>query len=307
MIRKYLNQLFESIKSSSKERAKIFIFLIAETLLFLFGTVFLAFFAGNQKWLSFFVCAVVAVALYVTLRYFEIKPKVDEIRFLEKRELFLSREFRRRGIMEFYNMQDPEQQSKRNLDTQEVILRASMMCLSANSGASYIDPGIERHWPFVEKRLEAGITFRLLLLDPFSLEKKARDRLNSFGEEPDSKFRFDVLGNLYNKYNNFEVRIVSSSMYCTIFFTESYMFYDPYHLGKVSSRITNRFFCLKLKSQTDFFSEENSDVTYFEILKRHFDSLWSISSDFEDYYIENKDLIESRSIASLELNFRRRH
>ena len=57
-----------------------------------------------------------------------------------------------------------------------------------------------------------------------------------------------------------------------MFFTDKYMIYDPYHLGKVGDRIENNFIAIEFES----------DNQNYNILKSHFNNSWSLSKGFDD-------------------------
>lgn len=183
---------------------------------------------------------------------------------------------KRNGIIEIYNMQDRDEQTKRNKETKELILQGSIFYLLALSAVSYIDPGIKRHWDYLKPKLDNGATIKILLMDPFQKEKKYRDKLNSISTSLDPKFRFDLLVNLYNRYSNANIRIAAQNIYCSVFFSEKEMIYDPYHLGKIGDRLENNFFALRIANS------ENT-INYYHILKQHFEYLWSTSEDFESF------------------------
>jgi hypothetical protein len=180
------------------------------------------------------------------------------------------------GLVEIYNMQDQDQQNKRNVDTRQIILQGNTFYLLAISAVSYIDPGIKRHWDYLKSKVDNGAPFYLLLLDPFHKEKKYRDKLNKIATSFDPKFRFDLLINLYNQYPNVNIRIAKQNIYCSLFFSEKEMIYDPYHMGKVGDRLENNFFNLRI-------GISNTTNNYYYVLKRHFDYLWSMSEEFESF------------------------
>lgn len=287
----------------SFSRLGILLPLVVELFLFFVTSILLTYFGGTQNWNTFAVAALVALALFIVVQLLKSKPVLSYFHELEEKEFDTVQRMKQFGIVNFYNMQDFTQQDRRNSDTRSVIAQASVMYLAANSAASYIDPGVERHWSAIKQRLDNKIIFNILILDPFSSEKRVRDNLNLTGDSPDSKFRFDILCQLYNNYPNVSIRVSTSQMYCTVFYTQDEMFYDPYHLGKLHGRITNKFLCLRLTNQ----STNNNGESYYNILQNHFDALWLGSADFENYFVENKELITQMSPSIKELQFRHRH
>lgn len=120
------------------------------------------------------------------------------------------------------------------------------------------------------------------MLNPFSKEKLVRDKLNGIMTPSDPKFRLDLLVNAYNQYPAIKIRITNYNIYCSLFFSEKDLIFDPYHLGKVGDRIENNFFALKLTNST-----ESGD--YYKILKKHFEYLWSNSVEFEVFLKKHKN------------------
>src|SRR6266850_2304237 len=125
-------------------------------------------------------------------------------------------------------MQLTEDQNARNTDTVAEIDRADALWLCANSGASYLDPGVYRHWTAVEERLRQDVPFKIILLDPLSEEKALRTLLNVGEDAIDSKINLPNLVRLHNQYLSLEIRFVSQGMHATVFRTPSRIFYDPY-------------------------------------------------------------------------------
>jgi len=74
------------------------------------------------------------------------------------------------------------------------------MFLCANSGASYLNAAVARHRPSVIERLNAGVAFQVVLLDPLSKEKRLRDEVNVAGELSDSKLSLGDIIRLCNEY-----------------------------------------------------------------------------------------------------------
>jgi hypothetical protein len=159
-----------------------------------------------------------------------------------------------------------------------------MMWLCANSGASYLDPQIYRHWAFVEKQLDAGVEFRVVLLDPCSEEKDLRNRINVGGESFDSKVNIANLIKLHNKHSSLEIRFTRYGMHATVFATDQCLFFDPYHVGAVGDRIENRSFTLFIKP-----SAPQEGIGMYKLFKSHFNTLWSNSHSFSDWIDKNSD------------------
>jgi hypothetical protein len=188
------------------------------------------------------------------------------------------------GVTRYFNMQNPKDQATRNEYTQAAISVANAMWLCANSGASYLDPAIYRHWPFVQKRLEQGIDFRVVLLDPLSKEKGFRNQLNVNGEQFDSKINVPNLVKLHNTYPSLEIRFSRHGMHATVFVTNNCLFFDPYHVGLVKDRIENRSFCLEIAP-----TDPPDGVGLYRLFKEHFNSLWRTSVSFQEWIDEAQE------------------
>jgi hypothetical protein len=160
------------------------------------------------------------------------------------------------------------------------------MWLCANSGASYLDPAIYRHWTAVEKRLKESAEFRVVLLDPFSAEKGFRNKLNVGGEQFDSKMNLPGLIKLYNAFPSLDVRFVRYGMHATVFATESALFVDPYHVGVIDDRIENRSYCLRITSNTS-----HDGTGLYRLFKSHLDTLWRAGLSFEEWIEQAKEML----------------
>jgi len=190
------------------------------------------------------------------------------------------------GIDRIYNMQRRFDQDKRNSDTQISIDQAESMRLAANSGASYLSVGLNRHWPNVWRRIAERVPFKVILLDPYSAERKARNLINVAGEAEDSKLPLGDIIRACNKYSELEVRFASTGMTCTVFVTEKEAYFDPYHLAPDGGRISNLFLCLRMQKMTPA-----SGLSNYEIISRHFDSLWSTAIPLRDWLKQKKSML----------------
>ena len=182
-------------------------------------------------------------------------------------------------------MQNDAEAAERNRLTADLIERGHDFALSGSSGASYLDPKVHRHWPHVRKKLSSGHRFRLLLTDPFSEATKIRNTLNGVASELDPKLDLDNLARLLVVFPSLQVRF-TDQVYCSVFFTEHDMVYDPYHLGQVFDRLENRFFALQLDERVD-----TTGASYFQQLKNHFEFLWSEGQDWAEFVAEHPHLV----------------
>lgn len=258
-----------------------------------------AYFSGTNQWRWFWLVSTAAMVLYALTRVAEAWPRILELRAFEDVAARVARSALAYGVDRFYNMQSPEDQHSRNADTVAEIRAATAMWLCANSGASYLDPGVYRHWATVEARLRDGVPFKVVLLDPFSAEKRFRDRLNVGEDAPDSKINIANLVRLYNEYPSLEIRCARLGMHVTVFATPTCMFVDPYHSAVVGQRIENRSFCLRIRRATP-----SEALGYYDLFKEHVSSLWRTSTDFEDWLEENAALLP-KSVGTIVRRHRR--
>lgn len=188
----------------------------------------------------------------------------------------------RSGVVAVYNMQDPKEKNQRNADTVGIIIGGSWFCLSGSTGASYIDPSMHLHWEHVKKKLDDGSSFKLLLTHPFCEAKQMRNRLNSIDTAIDPKLNLMMINQVRQRYPHFEVRF-TNEVYCSVFFSERQMMYDPYHLGQVNDRLENHFMAFRIEDK-----QTQSGVNYFTQLKRHFENVWSGGVEYERFVTEHK-------------------
>lgn len=250
---------------------------IAEILVFA-GALVTAYFAEIGSWTVFSWIATLALVLYSAIRLVDAMPRIREFLVSEDLAGKVAQSALPSGVSDYFGMQNPKEQTRRNEVTQKAIENATTMWLCANSGASYLDPGIYRHWPFVEKRLDEGVEFRVVLLDPLSEEKKFRNLLNTAGEHHDSKLNVPNLINLYNSYPTLDIKFVRFGMHSTVFCTNDCLFFDPYHVGRINGRIENRTFCVQVTRTTP-----TEGVGLYRLFKAHFDSLWNEGVGLEQW------------------------
>lgn len=254
--------------------------------LFVGTTVGLAVLAQKEEWVWFALVACGCVMLYGLLRLAETKPVLDYLERRAQREQRLSIAFDQFGIRDLYNMQVDAEAAERNRVTAELIDRGQDFALSGSTGASYLDPKMHRHWPHVREKLSQGHRFRMLLTDPFCDSKKVRNVLNGVISEIDPKLDLANLRRLLQTYPSLEVR-VTSEIYCSVFFTEQDMVYDPYHLGQIYDRLENRFFALRLDDRVDA-----AGASYFRQLRNHFEYLWTNGTKWDAFLAEHPQLCD---------------
>lgn len=235
----------------------------------LFGlSVFVVTFLSNEKlywWLA--LASLIIIILEIILKNKEYNPILKQAKLREKKNA----EQEQSGITNHYFMRDATSKNERNEAIIKAIDNANEMYLLAETGKSYLDIPTDRHWKNVKAKLDQGIVFRVLLIDPLSENKQVRNRLNNIPAQVDRKLDIENLKEINDRYQNLEIRF-TDQIYCSLFFTDKYMVYDPYHLGKIGDRIENNFIALEFRS----------DNANFNILKNHFNNSWAISKSFEE-------------------------
>jgi hypothetical protein len=252
--------------------------LIACELVLFLVAVITAYLSQNNKWSMFFGLSIFSFVIYAAIKIVNALPEFKELLVREDLAAKIASSAIPQGIVNYFDMQKSSDQDQRNKATQTEIENATSLWLCANSGASYLDPGVYRHWSTVEKRLKDGVEFRVVLLDPFSAEKGYRNKLNVDGEQFDSKMNLPGLIKLYNAYSTLDVRFVRYGMHATVFATPTTMFIDPYHVGVIDNRIENRSICLQVNPITP-----NEGVSLYRLFKSHFDTLWRSGISFEEW------------------------
>ncbi len=235
----------------------------------LFGiSVFLVTYLSNEKmyvWLA--LTSIMIIALEIILKNKEYNFILKEANKREKK----IKELENNGLTNHYFMQDAQSKNERNRQIIDAIDQANELYLLAETGKSYLDIATDRHWKNIKIKLDRGIPFRVLLVDPFSDNKKVRNKLNNILGETDRKLDIENLRSINNKYENLEIRF-TDQIYCSLFITDKFMIYDPYHLGKTGDRIENNFLALELRN----------DNSNYNTLKSHFNNSWAISKSFEE-------------------------
>lgn len=251
-----------------------------EVLLFV-AAVATAYLGQVNNWILFFGVSVIATIGFVIIKVVEAVPMAKELLARDDMASKIALSAERYGIREYFNMQSAKDQALRNVATQQQIKNARSLWLCANSGASFLDPAIYRHWSFVEQRLRDGVEFRIVLLDPFSKEKGFRNQLNVSGEQLDSKVNLANLIKLQNTFPSIEIRFAKYGMHATVFATEFCLFFDPYNVGLVDDRIENRSFSLRIEP-----TSPTEGIGLYQLFKSHFDTLWRTSTSFDDWIEE---------------------
>lgn len=239
---------------------------ILEIMLFSISVLMINILLSEKLYWWALVTTIVIILLEIFLKNKEYNYVIKEaVRREEK-----SRLIEVNGITNHYFMYLSNSKNSRNREIANAIDQSNEMHLISESGKSYLDVPTDRHWKNIKAKLDNGVYFRVLLLDPFCANKLLRNKLNNV-EEIDNKLDIENLKRLNNKYENLEIRF-TDQVYCSLFFTDKYMIYDPYHLGKIADRIENNFIALEFKN----------DNTNYNILKSHFNNCWSLSKSFSE-------------------------
>lgn len=256
---------------------------VLEGVLFVFAII-AAYLSKTEKWSLFFCVALVSTIIYLIVKVMNEIPASEELVLREDAASRMAIIAEQSGVDDYFNMQSARGQTRRNEITKQEISIAQSMCLCANSGASYLDPSVYRHWSVVEERLKRGVDFKVVLLDPCSSEKKFRNKINSNIDHVDSKINISSLINLMNTYGSLEIKFAQHGMNATVFATDKCLFFDPYHVGVVNGRIDNRSFSFKILPV-----DANEGCGYYLLFKAHFDTLWREGVSFSMWIEQNKD------------------
>ena len=252
-----------------------------------FGATLLTGFMVTPLWM-YLIVAIVATGLFAGIRWLFSEPQRIALLAHDTIADTLADAAMSYGVIDLYNMQRLHDQNRRNLDTAITIGKANTMSLAANSGASYLSFGLQRHWPAVRQRLGERVPFRVILLDPCCDERALRNAVNVAGERDDSKLPLSDIIRASNDFPNLEIRFASRGMSCSVFITEDEAYFDPYHLAEDGGRISNRFLCLKMIK-----TNVPQGVSNYEMVRRHFDALWAASTPLPNWIEANHERMDA--------------
>lgn len=256
---------------------------LLDLLMFVITVGLLTFLSENNMWLWFAIAFIFCSALFGIMRFLEWGPIKKMLEDEKEKNFYFTTKLKKARIEDFYNMQYSTEQNLRNERTKSIISNGKTFNLLSMTAASYLDPSVKRHWDYLSKAIENGCQLNIIIMDPLCYEKEIRNKINKIGSPWDSKLDFKRLIDLYNKYQNINIKIYSNNIYCALLFSETEMIYDPYHLGKVSDRIENYFISFHYKNEP----HEDGSFSYYDILKKHFEYLWINSESFEMYINKN--------------------
>jgi hypothetical protein len=231
--------------------------------------------AENQKWFWFFITLIIFAILEGLIKLTTYSPVVKYLKKRENEEFKLSRGFAEYGIKDIFLMDRNEGIygiESRNKKIQNSIDNGNEFYLLAETGKSYLDDTIRKHWDYLKPKLDKGHRMNILIINPFSEGKNKRNRLNGVTVQIDPKLNLQRLKFLNNHYDNLTIKF-TQDIYCSLFFTDKYLIYDPYHLGKSERRLENYFIAI------DFVSDSYG----YRVLKNHFDASWDDAMTFEQF------------------------
>lgn len=262
----------------------------ADAILFMVGSFAANLLTGplNLSWQIYSAIACVSALGYGWVRWVLFKPERIRLLALNKLSDSLAVSATAYGVDAWYNMQRRGDQDLRNVATQSSIDEAESMRLAANSGASYLSIGLNRHWPNVKDRLDQRVPFKVVLLDPFSPDRETRNQINAAGEVDDSKLPLGDIVRAYNTYPDLDIRFAKTGMTCSVFITNTEAYFDPYHLAADGGRITNLFLCLRTRKMIP-----PQGLSNYDILFRHFDSLWANATPLQSWLEEHAGELRS--------------
>ena len=271
-----------------KTRNALRILQVIEYLTILITLGLLTYFAENQQWGYFVITLVVFAALEGIIKLKSFSPVEKYFKEKEKEEFKLSSAFKEYGMSDIYLMDrkdGPYGIDERNNKIQKAINGGTEFNLLAETGKSYIDDSIRKHWDNLKPKIDKGFKFRILIINPFSEVKRIRNKLNNIKGNLDPKLNLQRLNYLNEKYDGITVRF-TNELYCSIFYTDNYLIFDPYHLGKLGNRLENYFFAIDFESNSYGYA----------MLKNHFETSWENSMSFDEFKKEfdpNGDIIPS--------------
>lgn len=248
---------------------------IIEYVVILITVGLLTYLSENQKWLWFFITLIIFAILEGLIKLKSYSPVLKYLDKRENEEFKLSGAFAEYGMKDIYLMDRKDSIygiDSRNIKIQNSIDNGNDFFLLAETGKSYLDDTIRKHWDHLKPKLDKGIKMKVLIINPFSEGKIKRNKLNGVNSPIDPKLNLHRLKFLNDHYVNLTIKFTQDT-YCSLFFTDKYLIYDPYHLGKSEGRLENYFIAI------DF--ESNSYG--YRVLKNHFDASWDDAMTFEEF------------------------
>ena len=251
------------------------LFIVVEYLIILITIGATTYFAENQNWIWFIITLIVFAILEGLIKIRSFSPIDKYLNKREAEEFKLKTAFENYGIKDIYLMDNKEGVygiDSRNKKIQYAIDSGNEFNLLAETGKSYIDDSIRKHWDHLKPKLDTGHNMKLLIVNPFSESKITRNKLNNIKTEIDPKLNLQRLDALNRQYENLVIKF-TNDIYCSVFYTDNYLIYDPYHLGKTQNRLENYFLAF------DFTAGSYG----YRILKNHFEKSWENAMTFTEF------------------------
>lgn len=277
---------FADINMTTRQIRLILIF--GEVFLFFVSVGLLAYFCQKSYWIGFWSTVIICTIIFGFLKLSEHGPILKLLQDLERKQTNLARRFESWGIDQVFNMRFPDEIDERNRVNRTLISEGNDFCLLAETGASYINPEVRRHWDSLKMRLDAGCRFRILIIDPLCSSKQLRNQVNRVEGKIDPKLRIDILKNLERDYGpRVEVRF-TSEIYCSVFITDKAIIYDPYHIGREDRRIENYFIAMQISNV--------GEAKAYWLLRSHFDTLWNCAESFKAWQQRASEILGSSNV-----------
>lgn len=248
----------------NRMKRAILIDLSIDFAIFILSVIVLSFAATKQYWILFWISAALSSIAYLYVLWSRLFPLHQRIEKLVTTNARLAAKAEKYGIVDFFNMQDESEKNERNVINGRIAEEGNFFGLLCETGSSYFNPELNRHWPIIQGRLERQDTIQLLIINPTCQAKRLRKELGIGGDVDLARIQ-----ELTDKYRTLDVRFTDEA-YCSVFFSEREMLYDPYHLAKVEGKAENHLLAIHLKKQ-----DGGDGPCHYQLLKEHFGHLWS--------------------------------
>ena len=228
------------------------------------------------------------IAFLIT--YFKIQPN----RYSDTPDYIKT--FRKSGLENAFRIkkQNPQRETKVYKLVSEELNRGGHRCfrLVASSGYNYLDVRGNVWSHGLQKAIENGVEFKVVLESPFSEHAYARALASKIDVHHwADKVKIGHLEEISKKYKNLTIRVTSFPVNCSLFFTSENVFYDPYlwALPQKEERVDNHFWVLNFKNLGK--NKEIPDgFECYNLLGLHFDFLFEHGVPLNDFLGNNREL-----------------
>lgn len=235
---------------------------VSDVVFFILTNGILVYLGNTSKWIAFGIVLFICIAIYILLKIVEFKPVKDYFEKAEQHEFHFTSRMEPFGIEDIYNLSERGDNNRRIEHIRHLLAHASKIKYLGLTGFILINKDVKILYDDLVSFLDGGGEIYLMLLSPVSEEKNVRNQVH----HNDPRYDLSHLNELKEKYNEqVKIRFTDRGIYCSLVFSDTEMFYDPYHLGKDSKSIKNRFFSLRLSKK---------DGSYYHVLASHYDTLW---------------------------------